>query len=152
MLILYHEIRLSVYFTEVNNLLFYFVSHDFYFCLFTVIAEANTHDAFSIGCVVAGLGFGALSSCWEIAAQDFVGAHKWTKIHSTLETLSAICAASFVFGLSFLVPLEDSGDKHFIFILGLALSTVSVIWLIIAVVSIYVAKMRSFRLKQNWLL
>lgn len=116
-----------------------------------MIAEAGSHDTFSIGCIVAGLGFGAISSCWETAAKDFMGAHKWTKVQSALETLSGICAAAFVSGLLFLCPLDDGVEKYYIFILGIVLSIVALVWLIIAVMTSNVAKMRSFRLKNNYL-
>ncbi|KAG6450724.1 uncharacterized protein LOC115443940 isoform X2 [Manduca sexta] len=110
-----------------------------------LLAEAHNHDTFSIGCVVAGFGYGAISSCWETAVQDFVGARKWPKIHSTLETLSATMFAIFVLGICFTV--KGSEDLQFtIFILAIILSVISVVWLILSAIAIYTTKVRSMRL------
>lgn len=111
---------------------------------FTVLAEAKNHDVFSIGCVVAGLGYGAITSCWEAAVQEFVGARKWPKLHSALETLSATLLAIFVLGQSFLI--NYTGDVQYsMFVLGIMMSIATFIWMILAAVAIYVTKVSSFR-------
>ncbi|XP_049888134.1 uncharacterized protein LOC126382362 [Pectinophora gossypiella] len=108
-----------------------------------ILAEARNHDMFSIGCVVAGLGYGAITSCWETAIQDFVGARKWPKLHSPLETLSASLLAVFVLGLSF--GIKQTNDLQYpMFILGIVLSVVTFIWTILSVISIYVNHVRNW--------
>lgn len=115
-----------------------------------LLAEAHNHDTFSIGCVVAGFGYGAITSCCETAIQDFVGARKWPKIHSTLETLSAVLFGVFSLGSSFLFS-EEGGLQFALFILGVLLSVVTFVWIILALVSIYITKVRSARLGRRWL-
>ncbi|XP_072942154.1 uncharacterized protein [Epargyreus clarus] len=115
-----------------------------------VLGEANNHDLLSIGCVVAGLGYGAVSSCSETAVQDFIGARKWPKIHSPLEILSAVLLVLFMTGLSFLTT--QGGLQYLMLILAVTLSIVTLVWIIIAAVSIYTTKVRSLRLGRNWLL
>ncbi|XP_047545967.1 uncharacterized protein LOC125077898 [Vanessa atalanta] len=117
-------------------------------CACFVLAEARNHDSFAIGCVAAGFGYGAVTSCWETAAQDFVGARKWPKIHSTLETLSAILQALFVVGL-LVVLRQESGLQFSMLILGVILAVCTFIWSIIAIVSIYKSKVRSFSFKRK---
>ncbi|XP_047989083.1 uncharacterized protein LOC125228531 isoform X1 [Leguminivora glycinivorella] len=101
-----------------------------------VLAASDSHDAFSIGCVVAGLGFGAISSCWEGAVQDFVGARKWPKLRSTLETLSALLLVTF-FVLVCLFTDMETNLQQYLFILGIIISVVTLVWIVIAAVSIY---------------
>lgn len=106
---------------------------------------------FAIGCVVGGLGFGAITSCWEAAVQDFLGARKWPKLHSTLETLSSIVLASFVATISFMV--NQNGDLQYpMFILGIILAVITIVWMILAAVALYFTKVRSFRSGRRWLL
>ncbi|XP_011568360.3 uncharacterized protein LOC105398009 [Plutella xylostella] len=115
-----------------------------------VIAETYSHDAFSIACVITGTGFGALLSSWESAAQDFIGVHKWSKVRSTLETLSGMSVAGFTFGLIFLVPLEEPGGFHLcLTIISYTLTAVLSVWFIIAVISLYILKVRSLRTRLN---
>lgn len=101
-----------------------------------VLAASSTHDMFSVGCVVAGLGFGAISSCWEGAVQDFVGVRKWPKLRSTLETLSAVLIVTLFVSVCLFTDME-SNLQLYLFILGIILSVVTLIWTIIAAVSIY---------------
>ncbi|XP_061728443.1 uncharacterized protein LOC133533468 isoform X2 [Cydia pomonella] len=101
-----------------------------------VLAASSTHDMFSVGCVVAGLGFGAISSCWEGAVQDFVGVRKWPKLRSTLETLSAVLIVTLFVFVCLFTDME-SNLQLYLFILGITLSVVTLIWTIIAAVSIY---------------
>ncbi|KAI5641167.1 chitin binding peritrophin-A domain-containing protein [Phthorimaea operculella] len=83
----------------------------------TLLAEAKNHDTFSFGCVIAGFGYGAITSCWETAVQEFVGARKWPKLHSTLETLSVSLLAGIILGLSFVI--KQASDLQFcMFIVG----------------------------------
>lgn len=117
---------------------------------FAVLAEATDHDTISIGCVVAGFGYGAVSTCWETTIQDYVGARKWPKIHSPLETLSAVALTVFVIGISFIVD-QEGGLQKSIFILGIVLGIITVLWTILAAVAIYVAKFRSIRLGRRWI-
>ncbi|CAH0397570.1 unnamed protein product [Chilo suppressalis] len=114
-----------------------------------VMAVASNHDSFSIGCVVAGLSYGAITSCWETSAQDFVGARKWPKFHSTLETLSSTLLVLFVFGISYVVDGEG-GLQTSMFILGVTLSVITFVWLIIALVSLYLTKVRSLTMGRPW--
>ncbi|XP_028163776.1 uncharacterized protein LOC114355244 isoform X1 [Ostrinia furnacalis] len=107
-----------------------------------VLAEANNHDYYSIGCVVAGIGYGAITSCWETSVQDFVGARKWPKFHSTLETLSSTILTLFVVGLCFIVE-QEGGLQRSMFVLGVILAAITFVWCIIAAVAIYVTKVRS---------
>lgn len=130
------------------------VKHFYYFLLtfsyfFTVLAEANNHDFFSIGCVVAGIGYGAITSCWETSVQDFVGTRKWPKLHSTLETLSSTLLTLFVVVLCFLIG-DEGGLQRCMFIVGVVLAVITVIWSIIAIVAIYVTKVRSLKLGRSW--
>ncbi|XP_034825132.1 uncharacterized protein [Maniola hyperantus] len=118
-------------------------------CACFVLAEANNHDSFAIGCVVAGFGYGAITSCWESTVQEFLGARKWPKLHSTIETLSATLLAILVVGLSFVVE-QDNGLQFIMFILGLLTAVVSFIWIIIAGVSIYKTKVRTLSLRRKW--
>ncbi|XP_041973134.1 uncharacterized protein LOC121728877 [Aricia agestis] len=118
-------------------------------CACFVLSEANTHDTFSIGCVIAGFGFGAITSSWETAAQEYVGAHKWSKVHSTLETLSAVLLGLLTTGLSFVVEREG-GIQFAMYIQGLIMSVITFVWLVIAAISIYTAKVRNINLKLNW--
>ncbi|CAH0759353.1 unnamed protein product [Diatraea saccharalis] len=115
-----------------------------------LLAEANTHDSFSIACVVAGMGYGAVSSCWETSAQDFVGTRKWPKFHSTLETLSSTLLVIFVFGLSYVVDSEN-GLQTSMFILGIILAIITFVWLVISLVSLYFTKMRSLKFGRPWM-
>lgn len=108
-----------------------------------MIAEANDHDIFAIGCVVAGIGYGAISSCWETAVQDFVGVRKWPKFHSALETLSASLLAIFVCGLSMLIK-QGYDFQYAMFVLGILLAIVTLVWIIIAMLSIYITNSKSF--------
>ncbi|KAF9822826.1 hypothetical protein SFRURICE_000895 [Spodoptera frugiperda] len=110
-----------------------------------VLAEADNHDSFSIGCVIAGFGYGAVSCCWETAVQDFVGARKWPKLHSPLETISGALLAVFVVGISFIVD-EERGLQTAMFILAITLSVISFIWLIISICYIYMTKLKSIRI------
>ncbi|KAF9405131.1 hypothetical protein HW555_013999, partial [Spodoptera exigua] len=88
---------------------------------FRFLAGADNHDSFSIGCVIAGFGYGAVSCCWETAVQDFVGARKWPKLHSPLETISGTLLAVFVVGISFIVD-KERGLQTAMFILAITLS------------------------------
>lgn len=125
---------------------------EIFFSSIAVIAETYSHDAFSIACVITGTGFGALLSSWESAAQDFIGVHKWSKVRSTLETLSGISVAGFTFGLIFLVPLEEPGGFHlYLTIISYTLTAVLSVWFIIAVISLYILKVRSLRTRLNCL-
>ncbi|XP_013185819.2 uncharacterized protein LOC106131303 isoform X2 [Amyelois transitella] len=107
-----------------------------------ILSIATNHDLFSIGCVIAGLGYGALTSCWETAAQDFVGLRKWPKFHSALETLSGTLLFLFWVGLSFLVDREG-GVQYAMFIQSSILVGITVIWVILAAISLYFTKLRS---------
>lgn len=118
-------------------------------CIFSVLADADSHDSFAIGCVIAGFGYGAVTSCWEATVQEFVGARKWPKLHSTIETVSATLLVIFVTGISFVVG-QDNGLQFAMFILGLVTAAVSFIWIIIAGVSIYRTKVRTLSLKRKW--
>ncbi|XP_045492193.1 uncharacterized protein LOC123691708 [Colias croceus] len=115
-----------------------------------VLAADNNHDSYSIGCVIAGFGFGAVASSWETAVQDFVGARKWPKIHSTLETLSACLMTVFVVGLSFTIE-KANGPQFVMFILGILLASATFVWFIIAAVSIYLTNIRTMRLGRKCL-
>ncbi|XP_075972243.1 uncharacterized protein LOC142974033 isoform X2 [Anticarsia gemmatalis] len=115
-----------------------------------VLAEADNHDSFSIGCVIAGFGYGAISCCWETAVQDFVGARKWPKLHSPLETISGLIITVFVIGISFIVD-QDRGLQLAMFILAIILSIITVIWLVIALIYFYITKLRNRRLGKRWL-
>ncbi|PZC82518.1 hypothetical protein B5X24_HaOG210267 [Helicoverpa armigera] len=115
-----------------------------------VLADADNHDSFSIGCVIAGFGYGAISCCWETAVQDFVGARKWPKLHSPLETISGTLLAVFVFGISFIVD-HERGLQFAMFILAIILSIISFLWLIIAVTYIYRTKLKSVRIGKRWM-
>ncbi|KAJ0179473.1 hypothetical protein K1T71_005185 [Dendrolimus kikuchii] len=115
-----------------------------------VLAEATSHDTISIGCVVAGFGYGAISTCWETTVQDYVGARKWSKIHSPLETLSSCVLTVFVIGISFIVDQKDGLQKT-IFILASVLGIITVLWAVIAAIAIYVTKLRSIRLGRRWI-
>lgn len=115
-----------------------------------VLAEANNHDMFSIGIVVAGFGYGAITSCWETTIQDFVGARKWPKLHSTLETLTGCLLTSFVVGISFVIGTEG-GLQLVMFIMGVTLFGITILWTVLVAVSIYVTKVRSMRLGKRWL-
>ncbi|XP_026326566.1 uncharacterized protein LOC113235171 isoform X2 [Hyposmocoma kahamanoa] len=108
-----------------------------------MIAEARDHDVFAIGCVVSGIGYGAISSCWETAVQDFVGVRKWPKVHSALETLSASFLAVFVCGLSILIKYGYD-FQYAMFVLGILLAVVTLVWTIIAILSIYITNSKSF--------
>lgn len=108
-----------------------------------MIAEARDHDIFAIGCVVAGVGYGAISSCWETAVQDFVGGRKWPKLHSALETLSASLLAVFICGLSILIK-HGYDCQYAMLVLGILLAVVTLVWTIIAMLSIYFTNSRSF--------
>ncbi|KAM3967944.1 uncharacterized protein ACR2FA_003943 [Aphomia sociella] len=114
-----------------------------------LLAEAKNHDLLSIGCVIAGLGYGAVSSCWETAVQDFVGLRKWPKFHSTMETLSGMLLCGFCLGISFLVD-HEGGLQLTLFILSGILAGITVIWTILAMVSLYLTKVRSLRLGRRW--
>ncbi|CAH2237244.1 jg11213 [Pararge aegeria aegeria] len=118
-------------------------------CACFVLAEANNHDSFAIGCVIAGFGYGAITSCWESTVQEFVGARKWPKLHSTIETVSATLLVVLVVGLSFVVG-KDNGLQFAMFILGLITAVVSFIWIIITGVSIYKTKVRTLSFKRKW--
>lgn len=115
------------------------------FSIIAVLAEARNHDYFSIGCVVAGIGYGAITSCWETSVQDFVGARKWPKIHSTLETISSTLLTVFVVGLCILIG-TDGGLQHCMFILGVIYAVITFVWTMIALFAIYVTKVRSLNL------
>lgn len=114
-----------------------------------VLAVADNHDSFSIGCVIAGFGYGAISCCWETAVQDFVGARKWPKLHSPLETISGTLLAVFVVGISFIVD-QERGLQLAMFILAIILSVITFVWLIIAIAYIYITKLKSVRLNKRW--
>lgn len=114
-----------------------------------VLAVADNHDSFSIGCVIAGFGYGAISCCWETAVQDFVGARKWPKLHSPLETISGILLAVFVVGISFIVD-QERGLQYAMFILAIILSIITIVWFIIAIAYIYITKLKSIRLNKRW--
>ncbi|XP_013134817.1 PREDICTED: uncharacterized protein LOC106100497 [Papilio polytes] len=109
-----------------------------------VFAETNNHDSFAIGCVISGLGYGAVTSCCETAVQDFVGARKWPKFQSTLETLSASLLSLFVVGLSFIVG-QEHGYQYSMFIIGIVLSAVTILWLVLALISLYDTKLKYLR-------
>ncbi|CAK1551951.1 unnamed protein product [Leptosia nina] len=113
-----------------------------------VLAADNNHDSYSIGCVIAGFGYGAVTSCWEGTVQDYVGARKWPKVHSALETLSATLLAVFVAGISFVVEKEN-GLKLVMFILGITLAVITILWVVIGAVSIYLTKVKSLRLHKK---
>ncbi|XP_068627845.1 uncharacterized protein [Battus philenor] len=114
-----------------------------------VFSETNSHDSFAIGCVVSGLGFGAVASCCDTAVQDFVGARKWAKIQSTLETLSASLLTLFVVGLSFVISREG-GFQYSMFLIGIVMSVITIVWLILAAVALYDTKLKYLRLKWPW--
>ncbi|XP_026765199.2 uncharacterized protein LOC113523424 [Galleria mellonella] len=109
-----------------------------------LLARAKTYDLLSIGCVIGGFGFGAISSCWETAVQDFVGMRKWPKVNSTMETCSGILLFVFYLGILFLVDEED-GLQCALLILSAVLTGVTFMWTILAVVSLYLTKVRSLR-------
>ncbi|KAL4714447.1 hypothetical protein ACJJTC_017742 [Scirpophaga incertulas] len=115
-----------------------------------VLSIAENHDIFSIGCVVAGVGYGAITSCWETSVQDFVGARKWPKIHSTLETLSSILLAVFVLSISFIID-EEEGLQRAMMIITIILALITIVWTGLAVVSIYITNVRSLRLDRRCL-
>lgn len=106
---------------------------------------------FSIGIVIAGFGYGAISSCWETTIQDFVGPRKWPKIHSTLETISGCILTGFVVGLSFIIDTKN-GLQLVMFIMAITLATITFIWFLIVIVSLYKDNVRSSRLAKRWLL
>ncbi|XP_053600079.1 uncharacterized protein LOC128669343 [Plodia interpunctella] len=114
-----------------------------------VLSIATNHDLFSIGCVVGGLGYGALTSCWETAVQDFVGLRKWPKFHSALETLSGTLLFVFWVGLSFVVD-QDGGVQYAMFIQSSILAGITLVWVILAAVSLYFTKVRSLRFGRRW--
>ncbi|XP_023938207.2 uncharacterized protein LOC112045999 [Bicyclus anynana] len=118
-------------------------------CACFVLAEANNHDSFAIGCVIAGFGYGAVTSCWESTVQEFIGARKWPKLHSTIETVSATLLVIFVVGISFVVQ-EDNGLQFSMFILGIITAVVSFVWIVISGVSIYRTKVRTLSFKRKW--
>lgn len=120
-----------------------------FYVFFSVLAEANNHDSFAIGCVIAGFGYGAITSCWESTVQEFIGARKWPKLHSTIETLSVALLVIFVVGLSFVVE-QDNGLQFIMFTLGILTAVVSFLWIIIAGVSIYKTKVRTLSLRRKW--
>ncbi|KPJ01859.1 Monocarboxylate transporter 9 [Papilio xuthus] len=112
-----------------------------------VFAQTNNHDSFAIGCVISGLGYGAVTSCCETAVQDFVGARKWPKFHSTLETFSATLLTIFVVCLSFIVG-QEHGYQNSMFIIGIVLSAVTFLWLVLAIIALYDTKLKYLR--PNW--
>ncbi|XP_045521452.1 uncharacterized protein LOC123712415 [Pieris brassicae] len=113
-----------------------------------LLAADNNHDSYSIGCIVAGFGFGAVTSCWEGAIQDYVGARKWPKLHSALETISAFMLAVFLLALVFLIDVEK-GLKLVMFILGIIFAVITMVWFAIACVAIYFTKVRTISLLSN---
>lgn len=116
-----------------------------------MLAEASSYDSFSIGCVIAGFGYGVITSCWETTAQDFVGARNWPKIHSTLETVSAVLQALFVVGLIFVLQKEDrSGLQFSMFILGIIIAMCTFVWFVITSVYFYKSKVKSFSFRRKW--
>ncbi|CAK1578574.1 unnamed protein product [Parnassius mnemosyne] len=116
-----------------------------------VFAETNNHDTFAIGCVISGFGYGAVTSCCDTAIQDFVGARKWPKVHSTLETLSASLLALFVTGLS-LVMGQEGGFNYSMFIMGIIMLAITIVWSILATIALYETKLRYIRPGRRWLL
>lgn len=116
-----------------------------------MLAEASSYDSFSIGCVIAGFGYGAITSCWETTAQEFVGARNWPKIHSTLETVSAVLQALFVVGLIFVLQKEDrSGLQFSMFILGVIIAMCTFVWFVITSLYFYKSKVKSFSFRRKW--
>ncbi|XP_059061949.1 uncharacterized protein LOC131854804 [Achroia grisella] len=107
-----------------------------------LLAAADNHDLLSIACVIGGFGYGAITSCWETTVQDFVGLRKWPKIHSTMETLSGILLFVFCLCILFLVD-QENGPKSALLILSVVLAGITVIWTILAAVSLYMTKVRS---------
>ncbi|CAB3228575.1 unnamed protein product, partial [Arctia plantaginis] len=110
-----------------------------------LLSRADNHDSFSIGCVIAGLGYGAISCCWESTVQDFVGARKWPKLHSPLETISGLSLAIFVIGISFIVD-QPQGLQFALFILAILLSITTFVWLIVAVFYVYTTKVKKIKM------
>lgn len=105
----------------------------------------------SIGIVVAGFGYGAITSSWETTIQDYLGARKWPKLHSTLETLSGCLLTAFVVGIAFVVDTEG-GLQFVVFILGFFFLGITIVWTVVIAVSIYLMKVRSIRLGRRWLI
>lgn len=106
------------------------------------MSESKNHDSFSVGCTVAGFGFGAITSCWESTAQDFVGPRKWSKVHSTLETLSATLLVLFVISMLTLSQNVEDLQTWFV-VLGYILGSVTMVWFIIAAVMLYNTKLKN---------
>ncbi|XP_032511997.2 uncharacterized protein LOC116766295 isoform X1 [Danaus plexippus] len=119
-------------------------------CACFVFLRAENLDLFSIGYVVAGFGYGIITSSWEKTAHELVGTRKWAKIHSTLETLSAALIALFCVGLSFVIG-RDNGLQMSLLIIGVTMSAISLIWAIIVMVCLYKTKVKSYGLKRKWL-
>lgn len=117
----------------------------------SVLAEADNHDIFSIGVVIAGFGYGAITSCWETTVQHFVGPRKWSKLHSTLETVSGSMLALFVVGISFIVE-NYKGLQLVMFVLGIVLFGITGLWILLLIASMIITKVRAVRLGKNWLL
>lgn len=115
-----------------------------------VLAEADNHNSFSIGCVIAGFGYGAISCCWETAVQDFVGARKWPKFHSPLETISGLVLTIFVIGISFIVD-NEKGLQQSMSILAIILSIITLVWLAIVLIYLYITKMKNMRFSKRWI-
>lgn len=81
--------------------------------------------------------------------QDFVGARKWPKLHSPLETISGTLLTGFVVGISFIVD-QDRGLQLAMYILAIILSIISFVWLTIGIAYIYMTKLKSVRLNKRW--
>lgn len=117
----------------------------------SVLAKADNHDMFSIGVVISGFGYGAITSCWETTVQEFVGPRKWPKIQSSLETVSGCLLGLFFVGISFIVE-NEKGLQQVMFIQGIVLLGITTIWIVLVVVSMCVSKIRAVRLGKNFLL
>lgn len=114
-----------------------------------MVSQSNSHDSFSVGCIVAGFGFGAVTYCYETTIQHFVGVRKWPKIQSTLETLTGMFLAVFVICLSYLSP-KDKNIQTWYVILGCVQISIFVVWLIIAIVMFIKTTMKKVQLGKRW--
>lgn len=113
-----------------------------------LVSKSNSHDSFSVGCIVAGFGFGAITSCWETTVQDFVGARKWPKVNSTLDTLSGTLLVIFVTCMSFIAP-ESKNIQLWFLVLGCILATATITWCIIAIIVLIGASVKKIKFTKS---